>query len=350
MRPTLLTSKPWAGLPLKSYPTTSACHDLEEDDSVMFNSVGYRDQCNGSSFYMPKLTIASVDSSPSSNSTTWNDGNDFGDSPRDLLFAKLDGSPVEFSFSDNLHASANEAEGVCSTGAGSMVNDTAEVSDESPGEGKNRRRRRKRRAVAAAAAAAATPSAAESETMILRGEHQGDEASPDRVERLPASAGADAGEGRPVWPEDATTVMLRNIPNRYISEELHTDIMEEGFKGQIDFFYLPIDFATKKNRGYAFINFRAPRMARKFAVVFDDRRLMRYASKKVLHVTAAAAQGIDAYVKAFARRDARRIVNPWFRPMFFDRGADNGDVEAVIEASRSECNVKLDLGASHFVC
>eukprot|EP00928_Gymnodinium_smaydae_P099667 TRINITY_DN9577_c0_g2_i3.p1 TRINITY_DN9577_c0_g2~~TRINITY_DN9577_c0_g2_i3.p1 ORF type:complete len:328 (+),score=61.30 TRINITY_DN9577_c0_g2_i3:82-1065(+) len=323
MRPTLLTSKPVAGLPLKAVPTTSACCDLEEDDLVMFNN-GYRDQYTNPGFYVPKLVIPLVESSPSSNSMTWNDGNDFGDSPRDLLFDKLDGSPGDFTFSSNLYASAHEAEGVCSTGTGNTVNVAAEASDESPGEGKHRRRRRRRAEAAAAAAAASAPSPVK--TMSQRGNHQGDGAPPDLVENTPASATAVAAEGPPVWPENATTVMLRNIPNRYIAEELLAEIMEEGFEGQIDFFYLPIDFTTKRNRGYAFINFHTPIITTKFVTVFDDRRLTRYATKKVLQVTPAATQGFDANVKAYVRRDAQRIVNPWFRPMIFGRSTDNGDI------------------------
>eukprot|EP00928_Gymnodinium_smaydae_P099665 TRINITY_DN9577_c0_g1_i1.p1 TRINITY_DN9577_c0_g1~~TRINITY_DN9577_c0_g1_i1.p1 ORF type:complete len:322 (+),score=68.91 TRINITY_DN9577_c0_g1_i1:61-1026(+) len=321
MRPTLLTSKPSAELHLKLVPTTSACCELEEDYLVMFNSVGSRHQYTNTSFYMPTLSIPFSESSPSSSSMSWNDGDDFGDSPRDLLFDKLNGSPIDFSFS-------SEAEGVCSTGTGKTVNVAEEVSDESPGEVKNKRRRRRRAAAAAAAAAAPSPA----ETMTQRGEHQEDGALPDLVEDSPSSVVAVAAEGRPVWPEHVTTVMLRNVPNRYIAEELLAEIKEEGFEGQIDFFYLPIDFATKKNRGYAFINFHTPTITRKFVTVFGDRRLTRYTTKKVLQVTPAATQGFDANVKAYVRRDTQRIVNPWFRPMIFGRSTDDSAAPMMVTA------------------
>lgn len=41
-----------------------------------------------------------------------------------------------------------------------------------------------------------------------------------------------------------TTVMLRNIPNKY-TQNMLMDVMNEHFKGLYDFFYLPIDFRNK---------------------------------------------------------------------------------------------------------
>jgi hypothetical protein len=50
-----------------------------------------------------------------------------------------------------------------------------------------------------------------------------------------------------------TTLMIKNIPNKYTQKMLLATI-DESFKGQYDFFYLPIDFKNKCNVGYAFIN------------------------------------------------------------------------------------------------
>lgn len=51
-----------------------------------------------------------------------------------------------------------------------------------------------------------------------------------------------------------TTCMIRNIPNKY-TKELMIKLLNEKFKNQFDFFYLPIDFKNNCNVGYAFINF-----------------------------------------------------------------------------------------------
>ena len=53
--------------------------------------------------------------------------------------------------------------------------------------------------------------------------------------------------------EQRTTVMIRNIPNRYSRETL-VEVFQD-FVGTFDFFYLPIDAVARANIGYAFINF-----------------------------------------------------------------------------------------------
>jgi len=62
--------------------------------------------------------------------------------------------------------------------------------------------------------------------------------NPDKIQR---------GEDR------RTTLMIKNIPNKYTQKMLLAAV-DEQFKGTYDFFYLPIDFKNKCNVGYAFIN------------------------------------------------------------------------------------------------
>eukprot|EP00249_Psilotum_nudum_P023302 c28822_g2_i4 orf=1188-3749(-) len=54
-----------------------------------------------------------------------------------------------------------------------------------------------------------------------------------------------------------TTLMIKNIPNKYNSTMLLAAI-DENHRGTYDFFYLPIDFKNKCNVGYAFINLTSP--------------------------------------------------------------------------------------------
>lgn len=61
------------------------------------------------------------------------------------------------------------------------------------------------------------------------------------VEKLPENTGM-------------TTIMLRNIPNKY-TQKMLLEVVNQNFNGLYDFFYLPIDFRNKCNVGYAFVNF-----------------------------------------------------------------------------------------------
>lgn len=51
-----------------------------------------------------------------------------------------------------------------------------------------------------------------------------------------------------------TTLMIRNIPNKYTKDRL-LQLIDVDFMNTYDFFYLPMDFENKCNVGYAFINF-----------------------------------------------------------------------------------------------
>jgi len=125
-----------------------------------------------------------------------------------------------------------------------------------------------------------------------------------------------ASQQQKKWPNNATTAMIRNIPNRYTAEEMLAELLSTGFKGTFDFFYLPMDFVTKKNKGYGFVNFRSSETAVRFIGIFHGLRLPRYATEKALEVVPAVQQGYEANIAQHVRREAR-VLNPWFRPMIF---------------------------------
>jgi len=98
-----------------------------------------------------------------------------------------------------------------------------------------------------------------------------------------------------------TTIMLRNIPNKYSRQMLIDQLHSAGFLGQIDYLYLPIDFANRCNVGYCFINFRTSHARQQFSSKFDgvqaQQCLPGFNSYKVCQVTKAKWQGRDENVR-----------------------------------------------------
>jgi hypothetical protein len=90
--------------------------------------------------------------------------------------------------------------------------------------------------------------------------------------------------------EKRTTLMLRNIPNKYTL----TNVVEEidpKFWGKYDYINLPIDYERKLNLGYAFINFVDPMHIILFYTTYHLHKWSRYKSDKKIDMTYAVKQG-----------------------------------------------------------
>lgn len=123
--------------------------------------------------------------------------------------------------------------------------------------------------------------------------------------KAPAGGAAKSASKQPRGKKDDeanyTTIMLRNIPNKYSRQMLIDQLHNMGFLGQIDYLYLPIDFANRCNVGYCFINFRTAHARAKFNSMFDNvpaqQCLPGFNSYKVCQVTKAKWQGRDENVR-----------------------------------------------------
>lgn len=95
----------------------------------------------------------------------------------------------------------------------------------------------------------------------------------------------------------STTIMLRNIPNKITREALMEVLENKGYKAKYNFLYLPIDFNSKCNVGYAFINFVTPTECAGFFSAFDKQKskdlFPGYSSSKTAVVDYARIQGRD---------------------------------------------------------
>lgn len=92
---------------------------------------------------------------------------------------------------------------------------------------------------------------------------------------------------------DITTVMLRNIPNKYTRAGLLVALTEHGFDpATCNNLYLPMDLESGCNLGYAFLNFVTHGHALEFKGRFDGCRLPSSGSRKVCSVVWANKQGL----------------------------------------------------------
>eukprot|EP00933_Yihiella_yeosuensis_P046696 TRINITY_DN42280_c0_g1_i1.p1 TRINITY_DN42280_c0_g1~~TRINITY_DN42280_c0_g1_i1.p1 ORF type:complete len:324 (-),score=58.91 TRINITY_DN42280_c0_g1_i1:120-998(-) len=93
-----------------------------------------------------------------------------------------------------------------------------------------------------------------------------------------------------------TTLMIRNIPNRYTQRELIAELEDLGFASSFDFLYIPLDKGTMSNVGYAFVNFIHEEWAQKCLQAFQNYRFRRHrkTSGKIAAVSVAHLQGLEA--------------------------------------------------------
>jgi hypothetical protein len=115
-----------------------------------------------------------------------------------------------------------------------------------------------------------------------------------------------------------TTVMVRNIPNKYTQQMLLHEV-NMNHEGTYDFFYLPIDFKNRCNVGYAFINFVKPECIVRFVEEFQGHRWKNFNSGKICEVTYARIQGQSAMVARF-QNSSLLEKDDEYRPLLFYSG------------------------------
>ncbi|XP_047052783.1 protein MEI2-like 6 [Lolium rigidum] len=122
------------------------------------------------------------------------------------------------------------------------------------------------------------------------------------------------------WPllafnpsDNFTSLMIRNIPNKFMKKGFMAILDQhcaeenaklggdsEAVKSEYDFLYVPIDFETRYNKGYAFVNMTTAVAARRLHAYLDGRRWEVACSKKVCDVVHARVEGLDSLVAHFS--------------------------------------------------
>ena len=118
---------------------------------------------------------------------------------------------------------------------------------------------------------------------------------------------------------------MRNIPTR-ISARTLLDVLQGAFTTTsvvelVDFVYLPIDFKTNKNLGYAFINFaNASNASDCIAKLNDKKYVFCETSEKQLQITYSNRQGYMKNLEVFTQT---KMLDTWpdiFRPLARSNG------------------------------
>ncbi|XP_016189632.1 protein MEI2-like 4 isoform X2 [Arachis ipaensis] len=133
--------------------------------------------------------------------------------------------------------------------------------------------------------------------------------------------------GRIMQGEDTrTTLMIKNIPNKYTSKMLLAAI-DERCRGTYDFLYLPIDFKNKCNVGYAFINMIDAAQIIPFHQTFNGKKWEKFNSEKVASLAYARIQGKASLIAHF-QNSSLMNEDKRCRPILFHTDGPNaGDPE-----------------------
>jgi len=112
-----------------------------------------------------------------------------------------------------------------------------------------------------------------------------------------------------------TTVMIRNIPNKF-TQETFLCVINADFEKQYDFFYLPMDWKNKCNLGYAFINMIEPSGVARLYLKYDGQTWPEFNSTKVCHISYGHIQGKKTLIERFQHSQVMQ-QDPRCQPLLF---------------------------------
>ncbi|XP_057956625.1 protein MEI2-like 2 isoform X2 [Malania oleifera] len=133
-----------------------------------------------------------------------------------------------------------------------------------------------------------------------------------------------------------TTLMIKNIPNKYTSKMLLAAI-DENHRGTYDFLYLPIDFKNKCNVGYAFINMVSPSHIIPFYEAFNGKKWEKFNSEKVASLAYARIQGKAALVTHFQNSSLMNEDKRCRPILFHSEGQEIGDQDPFPSGNLNIC-------------
>ncbi|CAK0887357.1 unnamed protein product [Prorocentrum cordatum] len=138
-------------------------------------------------------------------------------------------------------------------------------------------------------------------------------------------AGPGVPIGEPPSPRGAerrTTVMFRNVPYVFTRDMFVELLNSQGFRGQFNLVYVPMDFKTNQTRGYAFANAISHGSALRLFGAFEGFRAWPQRSSKVCSVCWSTRQGLDRNVEAYRNLEVMQANLPdaWKPALFSEAG------------------------------
>ncbi|CAK0839141.1 unnamed protein product [Prorocentrum cordatum] len=142
---------------------------------------------------------------------------------------------------------------------------------------------------------------------------------------LPTLAGPEVPIVEPpssIGAERRTTVVFRNVPYLLTRDMLVKLLNSQGFRGQFDLVYLPMDFRTNQALGYAFVNAVSAEVAIRLFGVFEGFQAWPKRSSKVCSVCWSNRQGFERNLHAYLKLSVMQTKFPdaW-KPAFFSQGS-----------------------------
>jgi len=125
---------------------------------------------------------------------------------------------------------------------------------------------------------------------------------------------------------EATTLMIRHIPNVYTRSMMVEELEALGLDGLYDFLYLPIDKSTQWNVGYAFVNFVNPAAASMCVAAMTDYvfRCFEHNSGKVTQVSIAHIQGLVRNLEYYSNTAVQCAGSHTTRPLVLNARPKEG--------------------------
>ena len=117
-----------------------------------------------------------------------------------------------------------------------------------------------------------------------------------------------------LYKDPRTTLMIKNIPNKYTISTFLEEINIE-FRNKYDIFYLPIDYGNKCNLGFAFINFVEPMHIIHFYELYRGKRWKRFNSEKICELVYAKIQGKKELIGHFEKGKVLQFESEEKRPL-----------------------------------